>query len=76
VATVEEVRAALDAIYSDIHSQFESEDRLHETRLSQVDSALATARMAIEHLYDEEIRHRQVPKAHAKATGTYVPEDA
>lgn len=44
-------------------------------RLAQLDTALDTARMAVEHLADEDIRHKHNPKAHAKALGTYVSED-
>lgn len=58
-----------------VHATYDSEDGLHRARLEQLDNALATAGMAITHLADEEVRHRHNPKAHAKATGTYVRED-
>lgn len=65
----------LESIKTAMHQQFGETDDLHRGRLAQLDHALATAAMAIEHLVDEDVRHRHDPKAHLKAIGAYQRED-
>lgn len=43
----------------------------HPDRLAQLDGALATAAMVVEHIADEEIRHKHDAGAHARATGAW-----
>jgi hypothetical protein len=71
--TLDEARQQLQAVHDDVHQQFGSE--LHEGRLAQFDAALSTTVMALGHLHDEQERHTHNPKAHARATGAYVPEE-
>lgn len=77
-----EVGGRLTAFREEIHARFaevtipgdetQPEIRLHEARLAQFDSALATVSMAVEHLFDEDQRHLATPLAHRKAIGAFV----
>ncbi len=69
--TQDEALAALAQVRQAMHEQFPD----HPARLAQLDGALATAGMAVEHLHDEQARHSHNPRAHAKALGEYVKED-
>jgi len=71
----EEAQATLDKLRVGLHQQFDSADDLHGNRLAQLDAGLATVSMVVEHLYDEEVRHRHEPRAHQRAIGAYVRED-
>jgi hypothetical protein len=73
--TSADIHTRLAEIRADVHSMYGSDDGLHRARLEQLDGALATASMAVEHLSEEEIRHRHDPKAHQKAIGAYVREE-
>lgn len=70
---LEEAKQHLQAVHDDVHASFDA--RLHEGRLAQFDAAHATTVMALEYLYDEEVRHTDRPRAHLKAIGAYVPEE-
>lgn len=72
--TREEIHARLEEIRADVHQQFDT-DGLHEARLEQFDAAHATLDMLVGHLYEEDIRHRAKPKAHAKAIGAIPAEE-
>lgn len=58
--TAEEALDLLGHVKSAVHARFEDEHGTHQARLSQLDSALATAVMAVEHLHDEEVREREL----------------
>jgi hypothetical protein len=53
-----EALAKLDEVRQAMHDQFPE----NSGRLGQLDSALATADMAVEHLFDEEMRHVDLVK--------------
>ena len=72
-------KAQLDKLGAELHQRYPD----HPDRLAQLDAHLATVAMVIEHLADEEVRHKStasgerrdtVTKAHLRATGAYVPD--
>jgi hypothetical protein len=52
--------AALEQVREWAHTDFGPPGPDHSVRLAQLDSALATAGMAVEHLVDEDVRHRHL----------------
>ena len=66
--TKDDYLQSLEDVRVEAHEEF----RDHPDRLAQLDSALATAAMVVEHLFDEEVRHKHDPLAHAKAIGQHV----
>lgn len=53
--------ATLESVRSDLHQLFEGAHHgAYDPRLAQLDSALATAKMAIEHLFDEQARNTEL----------------
>jgi hypothetical protein len=69
--TRDEALKALREVQAAMHEQFGD----HPARLDQLDSHMATVVMVVEHLYDEEVRHKHDPVRHLKARGEYVRED-
>jgi hypothetical protein len=75
MASPPDVTARLEEVRDVVHKQYDSPDGLHRSRMAQFDAALATLTMVIEHLHDEDVRHRVNPKAHQKAIGAYMREE-
>lgn len=69
--TKEEALAALAEVQAAMREQYPD----NPSRLEQLDAALSTAGMVVEHLADEDVRHRHDPVAHSKAIGEYVRKD-
>lgn len=55
--TQEKASAALTGVAEAMREQFGDEPKAAD-RLAQLDAALSTARMCVEHLYDEDTRRR------------------
>jgi hypothetical protein len=71
--TLEEAQEHLRVVSDAVDEQFDV--GLHESRLAQFHALHATTVMALQHLYDEEVRHNHHPRAHQRAIGAYVPEE-
>lgn len=69
----QETQAALQRVGEALHQQFEDEVATHSLRLQQLDSALATAAMAAECLFDEE--EREIELAQRMVARTRVHGD-
>jgi hypothetical protein len=59
--------AALEQVREWVHTDFGPPGPDHSGRLAQLDSALATARMAVEHLFDEDLRERDLHRRMTEA---------
>jgi hypothetical protein len=69
----DQLLGTLDTVFESVHEKFDT-DGLHQSRLEQFVASWKTTRMLVEHLFDEDVRHRDRPKAHLRAIGAYSPE--
>lgn len=58
IASSEEALAALEQVGEWAKAKFAPPGPDHSARLAQLDQSLITAGMAVEHLLDEDVRHR------------------